>query len=87
MDVIKGADEHYQEKPAFSGVLANGTPFMVVVSASGTFTVLVVAGDKLCVGSSGDHWEAVVPVPATPGPSKLPDAPALLKHGLRLIAD
>jgi hypothetical protein len=85
--MLKALKEQYGEVPAFAGAMAQGMPFTITVSPKGTFSVLIGMDDKLCMGSSGDHWAAVTVDPTKPESQSLPDAPALLPHHMILIHD
>lgn len=83
--VLQGVKQNHAEVPAFTGDLANGSPFTITISPSGTWTFLVGVNGMLCIGSSGDHWQTTAAEPVKPSSGRLPDAPALLEHGLLLI--
>lgn len=76
----------YGEVPVFSGVTSGSIPIVVLTSPAGTFTVLGVSGDQLCVFAAGKALQAAAPVPDAPkaAPQSLP-ALVLLPNGQRRI--
>jgi hypothetical protein len=81
---LKSLKDQNGEIPAFNGVTIGGAGAMITVSPAGSWTMMMVAGDKLCPLAAGD---LIKTEGATKPETSLPAAPALLKHGLRLIRD
>lgn len=87
--IIAGLKSQYDEVPTYTGsVGAEGGAMTFTVSPRGTWTMVVAAPpDQLCIIAAGEQWQAVAPSADAPhaAPGNLPDAPALLEHGLILI--
>jgi hypothetical protein len=84
--VLEGLHQRYSEKPAFSGVLQSGDPFTLTVGPSGGWTFLVARREgQMCVVAAGNQWQVVPSQTPSASLGSLPDAPALLPHGLLLI--
>lgn len=57
--------QRYQEQPTGLGLMADGNLIELLVSARGTWTLLVSRPDGTsCAIAVGDHWQSAVPMGA-----------------------
>ncbi len=85
-DVLKQLREKFGEKPAFTANLENGAVMTILVSPTGTWTVLSQrSADVACLVASGADWAAAPPSLSDPPAVRPQNAPMLLPHHMLRI--
>ena len=60
--IVHHLEQRYQERPSGLGLMPDGNLIEILVSSSGTWTLLVSRPDGAsCAVAAGDHWQSAVP--------------------------
>ena len=66
-DIVKNLAKRYSEKPQAIGISSEGALLEVLVSSTGTWTILVTEPSRMtCLVATGQDWESLPVIPKGP---------------------